>query len=64
MGREKRVTGGRAGTEATPSPAPLTHLVPSSDKPDIKKEAASDNTNSTMIGSDGFSICGTKKVVA
>lgn len=39
---------GQAG-RLTAGPAPL---IPSSDQPDTK-EAASDNTNSTMIGSDG-----------
>lgn len=47
--------GGRAGRQAdwrlafTPAPQPK---FPSSNQPDTK-EAASDNTNSTMIGSDG-----------
>lgn len=45
---------GQAGrqTDGWPLPPPPQPKFPSSNQPDTK-EAASDNTNSTMIGSDG-----------
>lgn len=48
--RVERGAGGQAGGRAAAGPAPS---APSSVAPNTGEAAASDNTNSTMIGSDG-----------
>lgn len=51
LSRATGQAGGKEGqTDGWPLPPPTQ--IPSSNQPDTK-EAASDNTNSTMIGSDG-----------